>query len=91
MAGSKLRTCKRYLAALASRPQMRNLLTGGVVEKTFRTSENLGTPDIQKREAQFTYAEGDEYVFMDNESYVSGAAARAGRRAAMQGWDEHRP
>lgn len=51
------------------RSKLRNLLNGGVVERTFRTNEQLGTPDLSRREAQFTYAEGDEYIFMDQETY----------------------
>lgn len=42
---------------------------GGVVEKTFRAGEMLNTADMMKREAQYTYNEGDTYIFMDNESY----------------------
>ncbi len=51
------------------RSKMRNYLTGGVVERTFRAGEMLGIPDLARRQAQFTYAEGDTYVFMDQESY----------------------
>lgn len=51
------------------RSKMKNYLTGGVVEKTFRAGEMLNVPDLSRREAQFTYAEGGEYVFMDNETY----------------------
>lgn len=38
--------------------------TGSVVEKTFRAGESLSGADISKRAGQFTYAEGEEYVFM---------------------------
>ncbi|KAF5838265.1 elongation factor P (EF-P) KOW-like domain-containing protein [Dunaliella salina] len=51
------------------RSKLRNQLTGGVVEKTFRSNESLTQPDLMRREAQFTYADGDEYVFMDQETY----------------------
>lgn len=51
------------------RSKLKNFLTGGVVEKTFRAGEVLQTADISRRDAQFTYIEGDEYVFMDQETY----------------------
>ncbi|KXZ55000.1 hypothetical protein GPECTOR_3g164 [Gonium pectorale] len=51
------------------RSKLKNFLTGGVVEKTFRAGEPVNTADVQKRDGQFTYAEGDVYVFMDTETY----------------------
>lgn len=51
------------------RTKLKNFITGGVVEKTFRAGEQVNTADIQKRDGQFTYVEGDSYVFMDNETY----------------------
>ncbi|KAG2437767.1 hypothetical protein HYH02_011143 [Chlamydomonas schloesseri] len=51
------------------RSKLKNFLTGGVVEKTFRAGEQVNTADVQKRDGQFTYQEGDEYIFMDTETY----------------------
>ncbi|KAG2441551.1 hypothetical protein HXX76_003172 [Chlamydomonas incerta] len=51
------------------RSKLKNFLTGGVVEKTFRAGEQVNTADVQKREGQFTYLEAEEYVFMDTETY----------------------
>jgi translation elongation factor P len=51
------------------RTKLKNFITGGVVEKTFRAGEQVNTADIQKRDGQFTYVEGDSYVFMDVETY----------------------
>lgn len=51
------------------RSKIKNYLTGGVVEKTFRAGEMLNVPDLMKREGQYTYLDGGEYVFMDIESY----------------------
>lgn len=39
------------------------------VDKTWRAGETVDIANIEKKETQFTYAEGDEYVFMDMESY----------------------
>ncbi|GIL48324.1 hypothetical protein Vafri_4604 [Volvox africanus] len=51
------------------RTKLKNFLTGGVVEKTFRAGEIVNTADVQKRDGQFTYKEGESYVFMDTETY----------------------
>jgi hypothetical protein len=37
---------------------------GSVVEKTFRAGEQLDGADLSRRANQYTYAEGDTYVFM---------------------------
>ncbi|PNH11005.1 Elongation factor P [Tetrabaena socialis] len=51
------------------RSKLRSFISGGVVEKTFRAGEMVNIADIQKTEGQFTYMEGDEFVFMDTETY----------------------
>lgn len=51
------------------RTKLKNYLTGNSVEKTFRAGEVVQTADVQKKDGQFTYMDGDEYVFMDTESY----------------------
>ncbi|KAI8472136.1 MAG: elongation factor P (EF-P) KOW-like domain-containing protein [Monoraphidium minutum] len=51
------------------RSKLKNLLTGNNNERTFRAGETLNIAAVERREGQFTYAEGDNYVFMDNESY----------------------
>ena len=51
------------------RTRLKNLRTGAVVDKTFRADEKVPQAVIDKREMQFLYREGDEYVFMDNETY----------------------
>src|SRR5205814_2232389 len=43
--------------------------TGAVVEKTFRADEKVGRATIDKREMQYLYREGSDYVFVDTESY----------------------
>ena len=42
---------------------------GTQVEKTFRAGEPVSTADISRREGQYTYAEGDEYIFMDQQTF----------------------
>lgn len=51
------------------RTTLKNVRTGAVVEKTFRAGEKVERAMIDKREMQFLYRDGDEYVFMDNETY----------------------
>ena len=47
----------------------RNLLTGQVLEKTFKAGERVDAADFEKRKGQFLYAEGEHGIFMDLESY----------------------
>jgi len=51
------------------RSKIKNYLTGNTVEKTFRAGEPLETAVVEKRECQFTYPEGETYVFMDMETF----------------------
>jgi elongation factor P len=56
-------------AGAVLRTRLKNLLTGAVMEKTFQGSEAVTEADINKSKAQYTYREGNDYNFMDNESY----------------------
>ncbi len=58
------------------RSKLKNVRTGAVVEKTFRAGENVERANIDKREMQYLYADGDGYVFMDNETYDQMNVAR---------------
>lgn len=51
------------------RSKLRNLRTGAVQEKTFRAGEKVGRAQIDNRKMQYLYANGDQHVFMDTESY----------------------
>lgn len=51
------------------RTRLKNLVTGAVLEKTFQGADQLEEADITKGKAQYLYQEGDNYAFMDNESY----------------------
>jgi elongation factor P len=52
------------------RMRMYDLVTGGKVDETFKDSDMLNLADLSKRPAKFSYIDGDEYVFMDNEDYT---------------------
>ena len=51
------------------RTKLRNARTGAVLERTFNAGIRVEQAILDKREMQFLYKDGDEYVFMDNESY----------------------
>ena len=51
------------------RTRLKNLATGAVLEKTFQGADQLEEADISKSKAQYLYLEGENYAFMDNESY----------------------
>jgi elongation factor P len=51
------------------RTRLRNLLTGAVQEKSFRSSEKFEEPDVQLTPASFLYSDGDGFHFMDESSY----------------------
>ncbi len=60
-------------AATLVKARLRNVLTGQVSDRTFKSGEKFGEPDLQFRPSQYLYAvpEGDAQVhhFMDNTSY----------------------
>lgn len=51
------------------RSKLKNLRTGAVNEITFRPGDKFETANIETTEMQYLYAEGDQHVFMDNETY----------------------
>lgn len=51
------------------RAKLKNVKTGGSVEKTFRGGEKVARAHLDKREMQYLYSDGDGYVCMDNESF----------------------
>ena len=51
------------------RTKLKNIINGGVVERTFRPTEKCPTAMIDRKEMQYLYADGDMYNFMDTESY----------------------
>ncbi|MCI9366633.1 MAG: elongation factor P [Clostridia bacterium] len=51
------------------RTKIKNVITGAVLERTFNPSEKLQGAEIEKREMQYLYEDGELYYFMDNETY----------------------
>jgi elongation factor P len=51
------------------RTKLKNVRTGAVLDRTYRADERLEQAIIDKREMQFLYRDGEQYVFMDNSTY----------------------
>ena len=51
------------------RVKMKNIKTGNVLERTFRSAEKLDDIPLEERRMQYQYRAGDEFHFMDEESY----------------------
>ena len=51
------------------RTKLKNIINGGVVEKTFRPTEKFETAHIDRKDMQYLYTDGDLYNFMDMETY----------------------
>ena len=51
------------------RTKLKNIVSGGVVEKTFRPTEKCPQARIDRKEMQYLYEDGDLYNFMDTETY----------------------
>ncbi|MBE0365693.1 elongation factor P [Pseudoalteromonas ulvae UL12] len=52
------------------RMRLYDVVTGAKVDETFKDSDMLNLADLVRREVMFSYIDGDEYVFMDNEDYT---------------------
>jgi elongation factor P len=48
-----------------TRCKIRNLMTGNVVERTWKSGESVELADVEERKMTYSWAEGDTYVFMD--------------------------
>ncbi|MDA8074393.1 MAG: elongation factor P [Actinomycetota bacterium] len=59
------------------RTKLKSLRTGAVVDRTYRADEKLEQAIIDKREMQFLYRDGEDYVFMDSTSYEQLQVPRA--------------
>ncbi|MDD6616766.1 MAG: elongation factor P [Lachnospiraceae bacterium] len=51
------------------RTKLKNIISGGVVEKTFRPTEKFPQARIDRVEMQYLYSDGDLYYFMNTETY----------------------
>jgi elongation factor P len=51
------------------RTKLKNVLSGKVVDKTFNAGVKVETASVDKRDMQFSYRDGDDWVFMDTGNY----------------------
>ncbi len=51
------------------RTKMRNVLTGKVVDKTYNAGAKIETATVDRRDYQYLYQDGEDYVFMDLTDY----------------------
>lgn len=51
------------------RTKLKNVIDGGVVERTFRPTESYDEAYIERKKMQYLYTDGDLYYFMDQETY----------------------
>lgn len=52
-----------------TRTKLKNMITGAVLDRTFKSGEKLEPANMEEREMQYLYADGDGRVFMDTGSY----------------------
>src|SRR5690242_16773968 len=51
------------------RTKLKNVMSGKVVDRTFNAGVKVDTANVDKREMQYLYSDGGDYVFMDMETY----------------------
>ena len=51
------------------RTKMKNVLTGKVVDKTYNAGTKIETANVDRRDFQYLYNDGTEFVFMDKDTY----------------------
>ena len=51
------------------RTKLKSLVTGNVIDRTFRSGEKVQTPSLEEKTMQYLYHEGDTYHFMDSDTY----------------------
>jgi elongation factor P len=55
--------------AAFTRTKMKNLLTQSTIERNIRSGEKVGVPDIEEKQYQYMYADGEGYHMMDQKNY----------------------
>ena len=52
-----------------SKLKIRNLINGRVIDKTLKIGDSLDSADINEKDMQFLYTQGEELIFMDEETF----------------------
>lgn len=58
------------------RTKLKNIKTGAVLDRTFRSGDKVDEVRLEKREMQYLYADGDLFHFMDLDNYEQSPVAR---------------
>lgn len=67
-----------------NRVKVRNLKTGRVIDRTFRSGETVESADVVEIEMQYLYNDGSQWYFMDPSSYEQIGADKAAVEEALQ-------
>jgi elongation factor P len=51
-----------------TRCKLRNLVSGNVIERTYKSGESVEVADVEERKMQYIYPEADQFVFMDQQT-----------------------
>jgi elongation factor P len=52
-----------------TRTKIRHLITGRVIDPTFKSGDKVGVPDIEEKTMQYLYRDGEHFTFMDTSTY----------------------
>ncbi|MEZ6132022.1 MAG: elongation factor P [Planctomycetaceae bacterium] len=55
--------------------KLRNLLKGGILDRTYRSGESLDEANVHRSDGAYSYRDGDSYYFLDNDSFETFALA----------------
>jgi elongation factor P len=56
-------------AGAVLRTKLKNLITGGVIQKTFQGADKVEEAPVEKKKVQYLYSDGTDFYFMNNETY----------------------
>lgn len=59
------------------RTKMRNMVTGNMFDRTYRSNDKFKKAPLEERAMQYLYSQGDEFIFMDNQNYEQITVTRA--------------
>lgn len=52
-----------------TKTKLKNMKTGNIIDRTYRSGEKFTPANVEEKEMQYLYAEGDQYCFMDTKTY----------------------
>ncbi len=61
--------CKPGKGQALYRCKMKNMITGNTMDKTYRSVEKIGKPDLMEKDMIYSYVDGNAFIFMDTSTY----------------------